>query len=54
MSDESIKIACELCGKETDDWESVPDCDRTVGYHGRVEICKECRETYWNHCGACV
>ncbi len=54
QQDESIAIDCELCGTHTDKWERVPDCDRTVGYHGHVDICASCRETYSNHCGQCA
>ncbi len=51
--DISIMIHCELCGKETEDWLMVSDCDPTVGYHGHVEICRECEEFQSNPCGQC-
>ncbi len=53
MTDETILIHCDMCGKPTDKWAVRPDCDRSVGYHGSVEICPDCDETYYNTCPSC-
>jgi len=52
IESDSSQRRCDLCAS-SDKLHTVPDCDRSTGYHGDIQICAECAETYSNHCGAC-
>ena len=46
INDGEVTGNCDYCGETDTELFKVDDSDLSVGYHGEMEVCAECRRRY--------